>query len=143
MAAGNVVLYNHALEDILNGSLDWDSVTVRLSLVSAGYTPNAASHSNFDTQVSSFQVVASGYAEQLLAGKSTARSSGSFVVLDATDSTFSASVVMRAKYAVGRLDNNRPVFYCDLESGSTTGVEATIVIVIWNANGLVKISNPN
>lgn len=143
MAAGNIVVYQQALEDINNGLIDLDSATMLVALVSHGYTPSPQSHSTFDTEISPYMVVAAGYAVGTLAGKSVARTTASHVAFDGTDLTISASVVMKAKYAVAYLDSNkRPVFYYDLETGSTTGVEATQIVMQWNANGIWRYSNP-
>lgn len=144
MAAGSVVVYQHALEDIQNGLVDWDSATVLVALVSHGYTPSAASHSSWTTNIATYVTTASGYAAGTLAGKAISRSSNSHVSLDANDLTLSATEVMKVKYAVGYLQTtSRPVFYFDLESTSTTGVEATQVVLQWNANGIIRYSNPN
>lgn len=144
MAAGSVIVYNHALEDIQNGLIDWDSATILVALVSAGYTPVPQSDSSFDTQVSSYQTDATGYAAGTLANASISRTGPSHVALDADDLTISATVVMKVKYAVGYHQTlDQPIFYFDLETTSTTGVEATQVVLTWNTNGIIRYSNPN
>jgi len=144
MAAGSVVVYQHGLEDIQQGLVDWDSVTIVIALVSHGYTPAPNSHSDWDTEISAYITTAAGYAAKNLANASVSRSSDSHVSLDADDTTLSATEVMKVKYAVGYLQTtNRPVFYFDLETTSTTGVEATQVVLQWNANGIIRYSNPN
>jgi hypothetical protein len=144
MAAGSVVVYQHALEDINQGLIDWDSATILVALVSHGYTPAPNSHSSFSVEIASYVSTASGYAAGTLAGASVARTDDSYVALDADDLTISATEVMKVKYAIAYLDaTSRPVFYFDLESTSTTGVEATQVVLQWNANGIIRYSNPN
>lgn len=144
MAAGSVVVYQHALEDIQNGAVDWDSATMLVALVSHGYTPAPESHSSYTADIQTYITTASGYAARTLVNKSISRSSNSHVSLDADDLTLSATEVMKVKYAVGYLETSgRPVFYFDLESTSTTGVEATQVVLQWNANGIIRYSNPN
>lgn len=144
MAAGSVVVYQHALEDINQGLVDWDSATILVALVSHGYTPAPESHSSFDTEISAYISTASGYAAGTLANASLSRSSNSHLSLDADDLTLSATEVMKVKYAVAYLQaTSRPVFYFDLETTSTTGVEATQVVLQWNANGIIRYSNPN
>jgi hypothetical protein len=59
---------------------------------------------------------------------------------DANDTTFSASSTMTAKYAVLRHQTTgRPVCYVDLETTASTGIDATQIIVQWNAAGIYNV----
>lgn len=142
MAAGAFVMYQHALEDLAKRLLDLASNTFVVALVSHGYTPSAKSHSNWTADVMTHIVTAAGYAEVTLASLAVTRQDDSYVAQDAADITLSASVTMKAKYAVIRV-GTRPVYYCDLESGNTTGVEATQIVLQFNALGIGRIRNPN
>lgn len=145
MAAGPVVFYQHALEDMMKGGLDLASATIVLALISQGYTPNAKSHSVYSADVSANVITSSGYADRTLGGQSVARTSGSYVTWDASDITLSAAATMKAKWCVGylRAAPQRLVFYFDTETTQTTGVEVTQLVVQWNVLGLAQINNPS
>lgn len=145
MAAGAVVFYQHAIEDLMNGALDLASMTLVVSLISQGYTPNAKSHSVYSADVSANVVTSSGYADRTLASKTVAKTSGSYVTWDAADITLSATATIKAKWAViyKGSGNQRLVAYFDTETTQTTGVEVTQLVVQWNALGIAQINNPS
>lgn len=145
MAAGSVVFYQHAVEDMMNGRLDLASMTLVLALVSHAYTPNAKSHSVYSADASANVVTTSGYADRTLATNTVAKTSGSYVTWDAADITMSAATTMKAKWGViyRGAGNQRLVCYFDLETTQTTGVEVTQLVVQWNALGIGQINNPS
>lgn len=149
MAAGSVIFYQHAIEDLMNGNLDLASMTLVVSLVSHGYTPNAKSHSVYSADVSTYIVTSTGYADRTLGSKTVAKTSGSYVTWDAADITLSATDTIKAKYAVvyrqsnAGSTNQRLVCYFDTETTQTTGVEVTQLIIQWNALGIAQINNPS
>ncbi len=144
MAAGQFVFYQHAVEDMMRGRLDLQSMTLVVSLVSQGYTPNLKSHSVYSADVSANVITTSGYADRTLAGTTIALTSGSYTTWDGNDITLSATSTMRAKYAVVRTQAapQRVVGYFDLETTQTTGVEVTQLVIQWNALGIAQINNP-
>ena len=140
MAAGNFILYQHGIQAILRGDIDHQSTTLTVALVSAGYTPSQASHSAW-TQVSTYEVTTTGYAARNIAGGAVDLQSNSHVRFDANDITLSATDVMTAKYAVLRAQGSGvPIGYVDLDTGSSSGVDATQITVQWNANGIYRIN---
>lgn len=145
MAAGSVVFYNHALEDMAKGALDLASMTLVVSLISQGYTPNAKSHSVYSADVSANVITSSGYTDRTLAGQTVARTSGSYITWDGNDLTLSAAATMKAKYAViyRQTGGQRLVAYFDLETTQTTGVEVTQLVLQWNALGIAQLNNPS
>jgi hypothetical protein len=145
MAAPPVVFYQHAIEDMMNGALDLTSMTLVVSLISQGYTPNAKSHSVYSADVSANVVTSSGYADRTLASKTVAKTSGSYVTWDAADITLSATATIKAKWAViyKGTGNQRLVAYFDTETTQTTGVEVTQLVINWNALGIAQINNPS
>lgn len=145
MAAGSVIFYQHAIEDMMTGKLDLASMTLVVSLISEGYTPNAKSHSVYSADVATNVVAATGYADVTLASSTVAKTSGSYVTWDAADVTLSATATIKAKWAViykGSGDQ-RLVAYFDTETTQTTGVEVTQLVIQWNALGLAQINNPS
>jgi hypothetical protein len=145
MAAGSVVFYQHAIEDLLKRQLDLASMTLVLSLVSQGYTPNAKSHSVYSADASANVITSSGYADRTLAGLTVARTSGSYVTWDGNDITLSAAATMKAKWVVcyTQAAPQRLVFYFDTETTQTTGVEVTQLVIQWNALGIAQVNNPS
>lgn len=145
MAAGTFVFYQHAVEDMMRGLLDLQSMTLAISLISQGYTPNAKSHSVYSADVSANVITSSGYADRTLASTTVARTSGSYVTWDAADITLSAAATMRAKWGVVYrvTGGQRLVGYYDLETTQTTGVEVTQLVTQWNALGIAQVNNPS
>lgn len=145
MAAGSVIFYQHAIEDMMNGNLDLASATLVVALVSHGYTPNAKSHSVYSADISANVITSSGYTDRTLASKTVAKTSGSYVTWDAADITLSAAATMKAKYAVvyKGSGNQRAICYFDTETTQTTGVEVTQLVIQWNALGIMQINNPS
>lgn len=150
MAAGSVVFYNHAIEDMMKGGLDLASMTLVLALVSQGYTPSAKSHSVWSAGADAampqtYVITPSGYADRTLGGQTVARTSGSYITFDANDITLSAAATMRAKWLVcyRQSGSQRLVFYFDTETTQTTGVEVTQLVIQWNALGIAQINNPS
>lgn len=137
MAAGNTVAYMEAQLATQLQSINWASNTFVAHLVSAGYTPNQLSHSLWDTDVSAYELTTSGYAAKQIANQAMERLSSSQVRFDGDDVTFSATATMLAKYVVVVHEaTDRPVLYMDLDTGATSGVEATQIVVQWNSSGL-------
>lgn len=145
MAAGSVVFYQHAIEDMMRGNLDLQSMTLVVSLLSEGYTPNAKSHSVYSADASTRVVTAAGYTDKTLASTTVAKTSGSYVTWDAADITLSATGTIKAKWAVvyRQTGGQRLVCYFDTETTQTTGVEVTQLVIQWNALGIAQINNPS
>lgn len=140
MAAGNFILYNHAILDLGRGNIDWQSTTLTVALVSAGYTPSQASHSAW-SQISTYELTTTGYAAKNVASPAADLQSASHVRFDAADTTLSATNLMTAKYAVVRAQaSGMPIGYVDLDTGNSSGVDATQITLQWNANGLFRIN---
>lgn len=129
----------------MRGRLDLQSMTLVVSLVSQGYTPNVKSHSVYSADASANVITSSGYADRTLAGTTVANTSGSYTTWDGNDLTLSAAAVMKAKYALVRTQAapQRLVGYFDLETTQTTGVEVTQLVIQWNALGIAQINNPS
>jgi len=142
MAAGNVVVFLTGIDATLRQSHNWASNTFICHLVSHGYTPNFSSHSDWTTDVSAYELTTSGYTSRTLASQTVTQPSDSHIRFDAADITFSASSTMTAKYCVIEDQTTRQLLcYVDLESGTTSGVDATQIVVQWNASGLYQINH--
>lgn len=150
MAAGSVIFYQHALEDAWKGLLDLASMTLNVTLVSHGYTPNFKSHSVWTAGADAampetYVVTAAGFAERTLVSSTVARTSGSYVTWDANDITLSATATIKAKWAIiYKGSGNKRLIACfDTETTQTTGVEVTQLVVQWNALGVAQLNNPS
>lgn len=142
MAAGSVVAYMEATLATYLQSINWASNTFIAHLVSAGYTPNYHSHSLFSTDVSAHVLTTSGYTAKAITTVTMARLSNSQVRFDADDTTFSAAATMTAKYCVlSHQTTGRPVAYVDLETSSSSGIDATQIVVQWNSNGILTVKH--
>ena len=143
MAAGNVVVYLTGIDQTLRQSINWASNTFIVALCSHGYTPNYSSHSDWTTDVAGNELTTSGYASRILQNQSVdPTASASHIAFDADDITFSATATMTAKYAVAYHETTGQLLcYVDLETGTTSGVDATQVVVQWNANGMFRINH--
>lgn len=145
MAAGAVIFYQHAIEDMMRGNLDLQSMTLVVSLLSEGYVPNAKSHSVYSADASTRVVTAAGYLDRTLASTTVTKTSGSYVTWDAADTTLSATGTIKAKWAViyRQTGGQRLVAYFDTETTQTTGVEVTQLVIQWNALGIAQVNNPS
>ena len=139
MAAGNVILYNHGINAIMRGDIDLQSTTLVCAFVSHSYSPSQASHSSWSAQISAYELTVSGYAAKIIASPAVSIPDASHVRFDAADTTLSATSLMTAKYAVVRAQTSGvPLCYVDLDTGSTSGVDATQITLQWNALGLFQ-----
>lgn len=149
MAAGNFIVYGPALEAIHKGTIDLDSDTFRMVLVTSSYTPAQNTHGAW-SDISTNEVAAGGgYSTHgKLLTQAVTRASN-VVTFDGDDQSWAASTIT-AKYAVVVKDANAdgslagtdvPLCYCDLESGggSLSSVAAAFGVAI-HANGLFQVT---
>lgn len=138
-------LYGNFLSKALNKEVDWDSDTIKVALLTSSYTPNQDTHDYFD-DVSSYEVTGTGYTAggATLGSKTlTYDNSSNVIVLDAADTTWSASTIT-ARYAVVYDDSGASagskalIGYVDFGSDqSSTNGNFTIT---WDSTGIVRIT---
>lgn len=145
MAAGNFILYSAALEAINKGTLDLDSNTFRMVLVTSAYTPAQNTHTAW-SDISANEVAAGGgYSTHGKLLTCTVTRASNVVTFDCDDQAWTASTIT-AKYAVIVKDADAngalattdvPLCYCDLSSGggSLSSTSATFSVTI-NASGV-------
>lgn len=144
MGAGTFALYNSAREGLGDGVIDIDTHTFKCGFVSLGYTP-ADSHSLW-SQVSTSEISASGYTAGgfTLTGLDYTATSSTKVKMTASAFTISGTGVKKVKWAVlydtGSTPANRLLGYFDLETTSTTGIEATAITVSFPNNTVFQAS---
>lgn len=145
MAAGNWLVYGAAAEGMADGTIDLDTDTFRMILVTSTHTPNQSTHSTY-ADVSANEVAATGnYATYGKLLTCTWVRSGLVVTFDCDDQSWTSSTIT-AKYAVIVKDGDANgtlvagdllLCYCDLETGggSISTTNGTLSITI-NASGV-------
>lgn len=148
MPAGAWKMYGAALGKFLDGTLDFDTDSFRMVLVTSGYTP-ALTHTAWSAISANEVANGNGYATHGKALTCTTSVAGQVASLDCDDQSWPSST-FSAKYAVivHDADGNGalaagdvPVMYCDLETGggSLSPSNGTLSITI-NASGLYQIT---
>lgn len=149
MPAGAWRVYGTAAEKIGRNTLDLDTHTFRMVLLTSSYTPAQSTHGTF-ADVSAAQVAAGGgYSTSgRLITQSVSRS-GNVVTFDCDDQVWTASTIT-AKYAVivrdadanGTLASTDDLLcFCDLETlgGSISSTAGPFTVTI-NAGGVFTIT---
>lgn len=145
MPAGNWLVYGAALEGLLEGSLDLDTHTFRMVLVTSAYTPNQQTHSAWSSVSANEVANGNGYATHGKLLTCTSTRSGLVVTFDCDDQSWPSSTIT-AKYAVivrdadanGSLASTDLLLaYVDLETagGSVSTTNGTLTVQI-NASGV-------
>ena len=126
-------LYDHGREGFLDGSIDWDTDTIKAALVKTTYTPDLANHDNWD-DVSSYVVGT----PQTLTSKTVAAG-----VADAADVTFSSVSGDQCSYIAlykdtGTPSTSRLIACIDTATGLPVTPNGGDITVAWD-NGDNKI----
>lgn len=125
MASG---FYGNGLKGLMNGSIDLDTDTIKVALVTASYTSDNDAHDFFDDITN--EVSGSGYTAggaTLANPVITVDTANNRTYLDADDTTWAASTITNARYAViykstGTAGTSRLIAFVDLGANkSTTG----------------------
>jgi len=148
MPAGAFKVYGAAAEAIAKGTIDLDTNTFRMVLVTATHTPNQATHSTW-ADMSADEAVGTGYTASGKLLTCTVNRSALVVTFDCDDQSWAASTIT-AKYAVIVKDTDANgtiastdalLAYCDLETGggSLSTTAGTFAITI-NASGVFTVT---
>jgi len=138
-------LYGKFLQAALNKEIDWDTDTIKVALLTSGYTPDQDTHDYFD-DVSGSEVSGTGYSAggETLASKTISYDGASNVLtLDAADVTWSSSTIT-ARYAVvydasgGSAATNPLIGYVDF--GTDQSSSNGNFTITWDATGIVRIT---
>ena len=128
-------LYAKGREGFLDGSIDWDTHTIKVVLVdSALYTPNMSTDDNLDDIASGARVATSG----ALTGKTVTGG-----VADADDVTFTTVTGATSEYLViykdtGTESTSRLIALIDTATGLPVTPNGGDILVTWD-NGANKI----
>lgn len=128
MALGDIVFYDHGLEFLSDGTIDFDDDTLVAMLVSAGYSPSQVSDSAW-SDIATHETSAPGYASAVLTTSISRNVQTSQIKLKHSDATYSSNGVMDAKYIVYATEGGSLLAYQDLDTSVTAGIQATAVTV--------------
>jgi len=132
-----VTFYNSYKDDVLKGTIDFTSDTIKVALVSSSYTFSAA-HNFFD-DITNELSTAGGYT----AGGATLTSpTVTAGVLDAADTSWSSATFTTARaivYKVGAGAATSPLIACIDFDGNQSPADQTFKIV-WNGSGIITVT---
>lgn len=137
------VIYNSFKRDIMNGSIDLDTDTIKVALVTSSYTPDQDAHDKFDDITN--EVSGTGYTAggATLANKAvTADNTDNEGVFDADDVSWTTSTIT-ARGAViykstGTASTSNLICYIDF--GSDKVSSASTFSIAWAAEGILNLN---
>lgn len=147
MPAGAWKVYGGAVEEIHKGTLDLDTNTFRMVLVTSSYTPNQSTHTTWTSASANEVAAGGGYSTHGKLLTPSVTRSGLVTTFDVDDQAWTSSTIT-AKYAIIVKDANADgslastdtlVAFCDLETGggSVSTTSGTLTITI-NASGVFQ-----
>lgn len=136
-------VYNSFKRDIMNGSIDLDTDTIKVALTTSSYTPDKDAHDNFDDVTN--EVTGTGYTAggASLANKTvTVDNTNDLGKFDADDVTWSTSTIT-ARYAViykstGTASTSKLIGVIDF--GSDKSSSAGNFTIQWSASGILTLT---
>lgn len=138
------VIYNAFKKYIMNGSIDLDTDTINVMLVTSTYTPDQDTH-EFRDDITN-EVSGTGYSAggSALAGKAvTADNTDNEGVFDANDVSWSTStitargaVLYKARGGASSADE----LICYIDFGSDKISTAGTFTIAWNAEGILNLA---
>ena len=138
------LIYNFFKGEIMNGGVDLDTDTIKVALVTSGYTPNQDTHEDFadvTNEVSGTGYTAGGAA---LANKSVSvDNTDNTGVFDADDVTWAASTIT-ARGAVVYKDTGvaaTSTLVCYLDFGTDQSSSSGDFTIQWNADGILTLGD--
>ena len=137
------VIYNAFKKNIMNGSIDLDTDTIKVALVTSSYTPNQDTDDMFDDVTN--EVSGTGYTAggASLANKTvTQDNTDNEGVFDADDVTWSTSTITARAAVVYKSTGTASTspLICYIDFGSDKISTAGNFIIAWNAEGIVNLT---
>lgn len=133
------VMYNSAKQKLMDGSIDLDTDTIKVALVTSSYTPNIDTHEDFADVTN--EVTGTGYTAggatltSITVSKDTTNDRG---VFDAADTSWTSSTITAAGAIIykstGTASNSWLLCYIDF-GGDKSSSSSTLQIT-WNASGI-------
>ena len=134
------VIYNSFKKTIGDGTIDWDTDTIKVALVTSSYTPDIDTHTDFSTHVTN-EVVGTGYTAggATLAGKVvTVDTTNDWAEYDATDVTWGSSTITARGAVVYESTGGNLICYVDF--GSDKSSSAGDFTISWHGDGVFKLA---
>lgn len=139
------VIYNSFKRDIMNGSIDLDTDTIKVLLVTASYTPNQDAHDKRD-DITNEVAAAGGYStggEALSTKSVTADNTDNEGVFTADPLTWAAStitargaVLYKSRGGASSADE----LICYIDFGSDKISSSGDFTITWNAEGILNLN---
>ena len=133
------VIYNSFKKSIGDGTIDWDTDTIKVALVTSTYTPDIDTHTDFSTHITN-EVVGTGYTAggaTLTGNAVTVDTVNDWAEYDANDVTWTTSTIT-ARGAVVYKSTGELISYVDF--GSDKISSAGDFKITWHADGVFKLA---
>lgn len=137
------VIYNSFKAKIMDGSIDLDTDTIKVALVTSSYTPNQDTHDFFDDVTN--EVSGTGYTAggATLASKAvSADNTDNEGVFDAADVTWSTSTITARGAVVYKSTGTASTspLICYIDFGSDKSSTAGDFTLQWNSEGILNLN---
>lgn len=137
------VIYNSFKKKIMDGSIDLDTDTIKVALVTSSYTPDQDAHDFFDDVTN--EVVGTGYTAggETLANKAvTADNTDNEGVFDADDTTWAAATITARGAVIYKSTGTAgtSALICYIDFGSDKSSSAGNFTIQWNAEGILNLN---
>lgn len=137
------VVYNSFKQKIMDGSIDLDTDTIKVALVTSTYTPDIDTHEDY-ADITNEVANGNGYTTggAALANKSVTKdTTDDEGVFDADDVTWSTSSIT-ARGAIVYKDTGTPAtswFICYVDFGEDKTSSSGDFTITWNAEGILNL----
>ena len=137
------IIYNNFKKNIMNGSIDLDTDTIKVALVTSSYTPDQDTHEFFDDVTN--EVSGTGYTAggaTLASTAVTADTTDNEGVFDANDVTWSTSTITARGAVIYKstgVAGTSPLI-CYLDFGSDQSSSGGDFTIQWNAEGILNLN---
>jgi lipopolysaccharide export LptBFGC system permease protein LptF len=137
------LIYNSFKEKIMDGSIDLDTDTIKVMLVTSSYTASQDDHEDYNDvkayEVSGTNYTAGGATLSVTISKDNTDNEG---VMDATDITWATSTISNARAAIVYKDSGNDatswlIRYIDF--GQNYSSAAGDFKITWNSEGIINI----
>ena len=134
------VIYNSFKKAIGDGTVDWDTDTIKVALVTSTYTPDIDTHTDFSTHITN-EVVGTGYTAggATLAGTAvTVDTANDWAEYDANDVTWTTSTITARGAVVYASTGGDLICYVDFTTDKISS--AGDFKITWHADGVFKLA---
>jgi hypothetical protein len=137
------VIYNSFKKKIMDGSIDLDTDTIKVALVTSSYTPDQDAHDFFDDVTN--EVSGTGYTAggASLANKAvTADNTDNEGVFDADDVTWATSTITARGAVIYKSTGTASTspLICYIDFGSDKSSTAGDFTLQWNSEGILNLN---